>query len=245
MIGKPHPLLRGLVARGYADRSRPPERADRFVLPASTSVAVVVKLADSALRPPEFVQGVQASYTVIDGGCAPSYLEFSLTPLGAYTLFGMPMDHLAGRLVDLGEVTSGDGPTLGEAVRDAPTRAQRFAAVDEFLLRRLDGATAVSPEVRLAWKRLVASGGRVPIRELRDEVGWSHKHLIAKFTRQVGLTPKRAARVIRFERVLRAVDRDPHPNWATLAVRFGYADQAHLIRDFGAFTGLSPAAYTR
>jgi AraC-like DNA-binding protein len=240
---RPHRLLRGLLAHGYTQRRITPQRAGRFVLPASTSVAVVVKLADSAYRPAEFVQGVRASYAVIDGGCAPSYLEFALTPLGAYTLLGTPMNLIAGQLVDLGELTKSRGPTLGDGVRDAPTPAQRFDAIDRFLLNRLAAGPVVSPEVRLAWRRIVASGGRVPIRQLRDDVGWSHKHLIAKFTQQVGLTPKRAARVIRFERVLRAADQQPGPDWATLADAFGYADQAHLIRDFHAFAGATPTAY--
>jgi len=74
------------------------------------------------------------------------------------------------------------------------------------LLGRLDRGPRPSPEVGRAWERLVATGGAVSIGQLAKEVGWSHKHLIARFTRQVGLRPKTAARLIRFDGVWRRLD---------------------------------------
>jgi AraC-like DNA-binding protein len=213
------------------------------VLPATSSVTLVLKLADSAYRPPEFVAGVQASYRPVEGGCAPRYVEMPLAPLGAYQLLGLPMDELAGRLVDLRDVLGGDSRRLGELLRDAPGWRQRFEVLDRFLLARMRQAPPVAAEVALAWHRLAATGGRIPIRQLSAETGWSHKHLITTFTRVVGVTPKRAARVIRFERLLRAADRRPGSGWAELATDCSYADQAHLIRDFTEFTGTSPGAY--
>jgi hypothetical protein len=47
-----------------------------------------------------------------------------------------------------------------------------------------------SPEVIRAWHLLTGSGGAIPIGNVAADVGWSHKHLIAKFTEQVGLRPK-------------------------------------------------------
>jgi methylphosphotriester-DNA--protein-cysteine methyltransferase len=64
---------------------------------------------------------------------------------------------------------------------------------------------------------LVDSGGAVPIRRIAGEVGWSHKHLIARFKRQVGLPPKTAARLVRFERAQRRFDRRGQTSWADIA----------------------------
>jgi AraC-like DNA-binding protein len=237
----PRPELRSALSRGYTGWLLTPDRSGTFVLPATTSVTLVLKLADSAHRPPEFVNGVQPSYTVIGGGCSPRYVEVALSPLGAYTLLGLPMNELAGRLVDLRDILGDEARRLGERLRDAPTWRQRFDAIDRFFLGRMDQAPRVAAEVALAWQRLAGSGGRVPIREISHEVGWSHKHLITRFTQLVGLTPKRAARVIRFERLLHAVDRGQ--SWSELATDFSYADQAHLTREFTEFTGTSPAAF--
>jgi AraC-like DNA-binding protein len=236
-----HPGLRGSVSRGYRGWTvRPPERAGRFVLPASLSVQLVLKIEDSPVRPPEFVNGVQSGFAVLEGGCAPQYVEVALSPLGAYRLLGLPMHRLRDQLIDMNDVLGREVARLGEMVREQPTWPRRFGVLDRFLLDRLDTGPVIAREVAFAWDRLIATGGTLTIGDLQREIGWSHKHLIRRFTEQVGVTPKLAARMIRFEGVLDRMRREPRPDWARLAVETGYADQAHLIRDFGEFAGTTP-----
>jgi AraC-like DNA-binding protein len=115
--------------------------------------------------------------------------------------------------------------------------------VDQFLLRRLADGPRPAREVGWAWHRLVATGGSEPIGEIAREVGWSHKHLIAKFKQQVGLPPKTAARLVRLDTVWPQLAGSGAPNWARIAAEAGYADQAHLIRDFRRFTGTTPSRF--
>ena len=68
-----------------------------------------------------------------------------------------------------------------------------------------------------------------------------YKHLITRFRQQVGLPPKTVARLIRFGRVLRSLNRG-RP-WERIAADSGYADQPHLIREFRTFTGTTPTDY--
>ena len=243
MRGAPHPALRSVVARDYAGFTDATEPSGGFVLPATTSVLVVVKVQDSALRPPEFINGAHGSFAVIEGACSPSYLEAWLSPLGAYALLGVPLDELSGSLLDLSDLAGRDGRRLGDAVRGLATWNERFAALDEFLLQRTDGAPAPAPEVRWAWRRLVSSAGAVPIGSLAREVGWSHKHLISKFRQQIGLPPKTTARLLRFEHVWRRLGDARPAHWDRIAADGGYSDQSHLIRDFLEFTGGSPAEF--
>jgi AraC-like DNA-binding protein len=231
---------RPLLPRGYAGYTE--ATAPRhLILPASTAVLLVVKLADSPHRPPQFIIGARGTYSALEGDCAPSYLEVPLAPLGAYTLLGLPMDQLNGRTVDLADLLGADGRRLAEQLRGAPAWRHRFALLDEFLLRRLERGPRPSAQVAWAWRRLVSTGGLVPIRRIAAEVGWSHRHFIAKFKQQVGLRPKTAARLVRFDGVWRRLDQRKVPDWAGIARDAGYADQAHLIRDFRQFTGTTPA----
>jgi AraC-like DNA-binding protein len=187
--------------------------------------------------------GARGSSTVLEGDCAPSYLEVLLAPLGAYTLLGLPMDELSGQTVDLVDVLGATGRRLAEQLRETSSWRRRFALVDQYLLRRLERGPRPSPEVAWAWQRLVATGGAVPIGRIAHEVGWSHKHLIARFRQQVGLAPKTAARLVRFGGVWRRLGERRPLDWGQLAADAGYADQAHLVRDFRRFTGTTPTDF--
>jgi hypothetical protein len=212
LVAAPQARLRSMLPRGYAGFTEA-TTPRRLVLPATTSVLLVVKLVDSPHRPPAFVMGAHDSFTVLEGACARSYLEVLLSPLGAYRLLGLPMAALSGQFVDLVEVLGTDARRLGEQLRETPSWRQRFALVDRFLLERLNRGPRPSPEVAWAWRRLVASGGAVPIGRVAEEAGWSHKHLITRFRKQVGLRPKTAARLIRFDRVLGRLDGRQRLDW--------------------------------
>jgi AraC-like DNA-binding protein len=242
LAASPHPQLRSVLPRGYAGFTE--ATAPRhLVLPATSSVPLVVKLLDSAHRPPAFVMGAHGSSMVLEGDCAPSYLEVLLAPLGAYTLLGLPMDQLSGQTVDLVDVLGAAGRRLADQLRETPSWRRRFALMDQFLLRRLAVGPRPSPEVGWAWERLAATGGAVPIGQLANEVGWSHRHLIARFRQQVGLRPKTAARLVRFGGVWRRLDERRPLDWGRVAADAGYADQAHLVRDFRRFTGTTPTEF--
>lgn len=244
VVGAPHPLLALHLARrhtGFVDVTRP----RRLVIPASTTVAVVVKLRESAYRPAAFVKGPHRAHLVPEGECAASYLEVRLRPLSGYTLLGVPLNALGDQLVDLRDLLGADGRRLAERLRDARAWRHRFAIMDRFLLVRLEGGPRPSPEVARVLQQLHATGGAARIGDLAREVGWSHKHLITRFTQQVGLSPKAAARLVRFDRVLRTLDRPGAPAWERIAAEAGYADQSHLVREFRTFTGVTPTAFTR
>ncbi len=242
VAGVPHRQLRSVAPQGYVGFTE--ATAPRHVvMSATTSVPLMVKLSDSTYRPPQFVKGAHDTYFAPEGDCAPSYVEVWLAPLGAYTLLGLPLDELGGQTVDLVEVLGAAGRRLGEAVRGAPTWHQRFMLLDEFLLDRLDRGPRPSPQVRRAWQRLVATDGAAAVGRIAGEVGWSHKHLITKFRRQIGVAPKTAAGLVRFAGLRRRLDGQRRPDWGRLAADAGYADQAHLIRDFRRYTGATPTEF--
>jgi hypothetical protein len=110
---------------------------------------------------------------------------------------------------------------------DASAIVRQDALLDRFLLGRLADGPRPSPEVGWAWARLVATGGAVPIGRLAGEVGWSHKQLIARFRQQIGLRPKTAARLVRFDGVWRRLDGERgRLDWGRVAREVGNADQA-------------------
>ncbi len=240
----PHPHLQPLLTRDYASFTDATTPDGGFVLPARASILIVLTLQGPPWSPAALAGGHDAFWSVgREGACPPAYMEIWLAPLGAYQLLGMPMDMLSGRQLDLTDVLGSDARRIIDQVREAPSWRQRCDLLDEFLMCGARNGPDPAPEVAWAWRRLNATGGMLPISQLAREVGWSHKHLITRFKQQVGLPPKTAARLARLDAVWRRLANCQPARWDAIAADSGYADQAHLIRDFHTFVGGSPTAF--
>lgn len=193
-----------------------------------------------------FVAGLTDTYTHV-ASVGPAYtLQIDFTPLGAYLFFGMPMHLLANRVVTPGDIDNALGACFIEQLYETPSWEQRFACLDQLILKRLTSSRDRSVDiVAWAWRQLHDSRGSVAIGVLADEAGCSAKHFIAQFREQLGLPPKALARMLRFDHVVSLLDRDTIPDWPMLARQCGYYDQAHFIKDFRRFAGVTPGEYHR
>jgi AraC-like DNA-binding protein len=244
--GRPHPGLRPHVLSytGYAEYAQGPMR--RMEVP-TTAIPLIVSLGPSLLvngvRHGSFAAGIDDAVAITEYAGEQLGIQVDVTPLGARRLLGLPMGELARRVVPL-EALLGPGlHELVERLNEAPDWAARFALLDVVLLARLQRAPRPAPEVEHAWARLHAAGGAVPVGALATETGWSRRHLTARFSAEVGLAPKAIARILRFERVTSTLRAQRGARLAEIAYACGYADQAHLNRDFRAFAGTTPTDF--
>ena len=187
--------------------------------------------------------GLHRSPALIVHHGAQSGIQLQLSPLAARPLAGLPAGELASMDVAAEDIFGPLATQVRERIQAAATWPARFAVLDHLLGNALRVERTVPDEVTRAWALLLRSHGTVPISEVARDVGWSQRHLSAQFTREIGLRPKMAARVIRFHRARGMLQRTVgagRPDIAGVAARCGYFDQAHLIRDWQQFTGLSP-----
>ncbi|MER7947095.1 helix-turn-helix domain-containing protein [Streptomyces sp. NPDC096079] len=171
-------------------------------------------------------------------------VELTLAPWAAYRLLGASLGELADTVTDPADVLGDRVRDLGAALEAAPGWRERFALLDEALLRWTAGAAPSrepSPAVLEAWRLLDRTAGSLPIGELAARTGWSLRHLENRFREQVGLTPKRLARVLRLNRAIRLLATGAGA--AGVAADCGFYDQAHLSREFSAMTGLPPGRF--
>ena len=168
-------------------------------------------------------------------------IQLALSPAGVQRLLGLPLGGLgAFSLVEHAELPLGLRAADVERLTAAPTWAARFDALDAALLRALDQPRGREPraEIRHAWHLLRATHGRLGVRELAGRVGLSERHLGGCFRAEFGLSPKRVARLRRFEHA--DTLRRNGIRLADVAVSAGYADQSHLTREWRALTGHAP-----
>ncbi len=195
------------------------------------------------------VGGLHTSPALVTHDGRQSGVQIALSPLGARAILGVPAGELAIIDVDGDDVLGPLAAQVQARIQEAATWPERFAALDELLSRRLARAdeTGIGPEVGYSWRRLLATSGIMPISALVSETGWSDRHLRSAFATQIGLTPKAAARVIRFHRARITLQRRAAAGrrleLADLAAGCGYYDQAHLDLEFRALAGSPPTTW--
>lgn len=235
---------------GFSNRSAPPVE---IAMVAHPSVTVLVDLsegegfvhdAQGRRERGSFVVGLLPGELRM-GGRIGAVLQIRLGPVAAAAVLGSSAElrDISGLLVPFADVWGRDAGRAEERLRAAASWDERFTVARDLLARRLydDGPRArppVDPEVAFVWRQTLGRRGRVRVDGLADEAGWSRKRLSARFRSQLGITPKRAARLVRFDHAahLLAAGRDA----AAVAAESGYVDQSHLHREVREFTGLTP-----
>ncbi|MFE6098944.1 helix-turn-helix domain-containing protein [Streptomyces laurentii] len=247
--------------RGFHARAGVPQ--DRLVLPSGrvslligfggelrvggggTTAGAGAGAGAGMARHTSVVSGLHTRARVLGHGGELHGVELALAPWAAYRLFGgASLAELGDVLTDPEDVLGARCRSLGERLAEAPGWGERFALLDETLLAWTAGAApahTVAPAVLEAWRLLHQAQGHMRIREVADRTGWSLRHLESLFREQIGLTPKRLARVLRLRRAVGELTAGRGA--AHTAAVCGFFDQSHLGREFNALTGMPPGRW--
>jgi AraC-like DNA-binding protein len=161
---------------------------------------------------------------------------------GAAGAFGLPVPELVDRMASPVDVWPRDFREAVAEMEPFPT-AERIHRLAELLLARLESRREAPGQVRQAVWLVRAHRGRVSVRWLAEQVGLSISQLERGFSRHVGVGPKLLARQTRVCALAAEAMTPASPGWAVLAAKYGYADQAHLTREFRELTGFTPSGF--
>jgi AraC-like DNA-binding protein len=190
--------------------------------------------------------GADTHYIIEESGYAAHQLGVDFKPGGAHPFFGPRAGELRDAhlpLEALWGIRAVDEPR--ERLMRAQSLQERFDILEAVLLAHLAHPLKRHPAVTVALRAFSAAPRRLVIAQIADQLGLSHGRFIQVFRDEVGLSPKQFYRVRRFSWVVQRAVREERPNWAQLAMDFGYYDQAHLTRDFQQFAGVSPTVFLR
>lgn len=190
------------------------------------------------------VSGPYGRCFVTDTAEEKSIIGVHFKPAGAFPFLGVPPEELADAHVDLENLWGRSARELQERLCEARTPHTRFSILESALLRHLLRPLEHHWAVVATVEALTKSGARPLIREIAKELGISQRRLIRVFAEEAGLTPKLFGRIQRFQRTMAmASGAEDLSHWSEIALRCGYFDQAHLISDFGEFSGFTPTEY--
>lgn len=226
------------------------------VLPAPSAVLLVIlgpPLRMTAPHPgaqPREIAGVWLSgpheRPIINEPTAETHVAGAVFRPGGIAAFQSgSAELLANRIVVLDEAST----TLGTSEEWVESFGSDLPADEalQVLNRRLTAAIA-PPESSRAWRRAIealTSGEFESVAGIQESLGVSRRHFTAEVRRRAGLNPKALQRIARMRRMLAELDARQPVQWSDEAIGAGYSDQAHAIRDFRAFTGLTPSEYVR
>lgn len=180
---------------------------------------------------------------VIDTAEQVAVMGVIFHPGAAAAFFRERFDRLLNGCIDMEDFFGAEAGRLRERLLEADGAASRLHTLQAWLLVRAQHTVPRAGVLTHALAQLDLAPQVQRIDHLARDCGLSPRRLSALFNEQVGLAPKRYARLQRFHRVVGLAHRQRHVEWADVAADCGFHDQPHLVREFRAFSGLTPTAY--
>ncbi len=162
-------------------------------------------------------------------------------PAGFHQLFGVPMSELTDRAYEARSVVGPMVSGIEQRLADASSFGERVDVATAFLLKRVTGRAPDA--VAVAANRVLDDCGGLRICDAAASAGLSVRQFERRFCEEVGVAPKRYARIVRFHAALQAKTTVAKRAWTDIAHEFGYYDQMHMVHDFRRFSGDTPTKF--
>ena len=230
-----------------ADRVREP--IEERILPDG-AVHLIFNLGDRQSGE----RGAELDSLVMGATCGPTRIVLAGTLVqvcvrlrvgAAAAVLGVPAAALTDHGVALDALWGTTAREALERLHAVPAGPARVAVMTAILQERLHQAAPTPPIAFEAVRRIAASGGTLRIGELAADLGVTDRRLQQIFHAHVGLSPKATCRLARFRAVLARGRRARGRRWTEVALESGFSDQAHLVHELKAFTGLTPTELAR
>lgn len=195
-----------------------------------------------------WVSGVRTQPITIPSGKGSRMLIVAFKKGKAFPFYPMPMNEIQNKVVNADMIFGRDSTRLREQLLNASSIDGMFALVENFLLRRAGDALCTDNDskcIRYVVSKITHQPNSLAFEQLREQIGYSQKHFIDLFKRQVGVPPKQYMKIMRFQKAILEIEKDTSVHWSEIALRNGFYDQAHFIHEFRNFSGFTPGEYVK
>jgi AraC-like DNA-binding protein len=254
LVVAPAPPLDAVISRLWDWEMPPAAHHYERVLPVP-GAALIINLYENETRvysddaerrctraPASVIGGPCLRSQIIDTAEQVHVMGVVFRPGGAYALTGEDHAALVERDIGLEDIFGSSAHQLRERLLNTAEAERRLAVLEQWLLARMK-LPQLAPEVLHALGEINRLPHVTRIGPLVRDIGLSEYRFGRLFRRQVGMGPKRYARLMRFRGVVDAVYHSSSVDWCAVAVDGGYGDQAHLVHEFHDFSGMTPTAF--
>jgi AraC-like DNA-binding protein len=252
-IFDPHPDLTALVKCYWTLESPKEKTPQRNTIVPDGCMKMIFHHADpykhhtsdgrSFILPKSFVIGqLTQPYEVEPVGRTGTFFV-CFHPNGFSPFTTIPLKDMENTAVSLDTLFGKDGIDIGEKILNAENTEERISLIETFLFNRLASVETIDHIVKSTIETILTGNGQISIDELCKRTNINRRQLARKFSSTIGLSPKQLSKTIRLQATLKTLLTEHDTTLTDLAHNNDYYDQAHFIKDFKEFTGLTPKEF--
>lgn len=195
-------------------------------------------------QPRTFISGLGSSYSDVSTSGAAGVVFVAFHPAGACHFFPFPLARIENKSIDLSEIFGTETKIVEEALCEQANLSGKLEVIENFLTKKFSGICMNDNRlIRHGVKLIFESKGQITAGDLAKNLATTPKSLERKFAAYIGKTPKQFIKLIRFHETIQDFNRGHNISLTEYAVRNGYYDQSHFIRDFREYAGLTPKEF--
>lgn len=248
-----YPRLKGLVEKLWVFESSRKPPGDMNLIVPNGLIKMVVPFRNGLSGKMEGWHHLsrEHSITIIGMTDIPSVVEaehdthsgtigIEFSPYGAYRFFNLKQNEIHNRIYPLDAVLGVTAKQLEEQIANTEDVTSKVHLLQQFLIKQLDNRhTDIIYEYCV--QQITTTRGRITVKELEKQTGYSSRWLHMKFMDRAGISPKNLASIVRFQQFYTALAQNREKDFLQKEFYDFYYDQSHFIKDFKRFTGLPPA----
>lgn len=164
-------------------------------------------------------------------------------PNGFLPFANFPIKEMENTDVSLEKLFGTDGKEIEQKILNAKSTSERIKHIETFLFKRLADTSTIDYIVKSTVETILTANGQLSINELSKQNSINRRQLLRKFSSAIGLSPKQLSKTIRLQATLKILLSKKVDSLTDLAYENEYFDQAHFIKEFKEFTGLTPKEF--
>ena len=191
-----------------------------------------------------FVSGMSNSYADVTTNGETELICITFKPYGAYRFFNFPMNEIENQNISLENIFGSKTNAFYDRLCESHSLKEKVGLIEEFLFaNQRETIASDTLLIKSGIDLIYNSQGQINSKLLSEKLYVSPKKLERKFSAMIGKTPKQFSKIVRFQNIINSLASAKGRKFTQMAYENGYFDQAHFIKDFKSFSGLTPKEY--
>ena len=196
---------------------------------------------ESYTEPKTVICGQQTCYYDLGLAGNTGMIFVVFAPFASGMFFNIPMHEIIDKNIRFEDVIGKEADILEDKIQNAVNISERIKIIDDFLMKSLSKNYTYPGQIQAAFGLIKKSDGLTTVESLGEVACLGKKQFERKFASFVGMYPKSYLRIVRFQNLL--TRKYQNDKLISVALENGFYDQSHFIREFKAFTGVTPGKF--